>query len=90
MEKFEILLQHRGRWIVSFTQLFSFFFLKKKKIAYIDTFFLFLFSSKLTLFLPFRLNPYTDGFSWARKDGYEKHKGVHKGDELTDEDDDDL
>jgi len=46
--------------------------------------------SRLTLFLPLRLNPYTDGFSWARKDGYEKHLGVHKGEELTDEDDDDF
>ena len=65
-----------------------FFFLKKKKLRY--NLFIYISSSKLTLFLPFRLNPYTDGFSWARKDGYEKHKGVHKGDELTDEDDDDL
>jgi len=46
--------------------------------------------SKLTLFLPFRLNPYTDGFSWARKDGYENHHGVRIGEELTDEDDDDA
>jgi len=46
--------------------------------------------SRLTLFLPLRLNPYTDGFSWARKDGYEKHHGVRKGEELTDDDDDDV
>lgn len=44
--------------------------------------------SKLTLFLPLRLNPYTDGFSWARKDGYEHHHGVRKGEELTDGEDD--
>jgi palmitoyltransferase len=45
--------------------------------------------SRLTLFLPLRLDPYTDGFSWARKDGYEKHLGVLKGEELTDEEDED-
>ena len=45
-------------------------------------------SSRLTLFLPLRLNPYTDGFSWARKDGYERHLGIHHGEELTDGDDD--
>ena len=32
-----------------------------------------LFSSILTLFLPLRLNPYTDGFSWAKKEGYENY-----------------
>jgi len=44
--------------------------------------------SRLTLFLPFRLHPYTDGFSWARKDGYENHHGIRKGEELTDEEED--
>ena len=48
------------------------------------------YSSWLTLFLPLRLNPYTDGYAWARKDGYDKHLGILKGEELTDEDDDDL
>jgi len=38
-----------------------------------------------TLFIPLRINPYTDGFSWARRDGYERHQGVRQGEELTDE-----
>ncbi|KDR68556.1 hypothetical protein GALMADRAFT_78342 [Galerina marginata CBS 339.88] len=46
--------------------------------------------SIMTLFVPLRINPYTDGFSWARRDGYEKHHGLRQGDELTDDDDDDL
>jgi len=29
--------------------------------------------------------PYTDGRSWARKPGYETHRGVREGEELTDE-----
>ncbi|KAJ7111845.1 DHHC palmitoyltransferase-domain-containing protein [Mycena epipterygia] len=41
-----------------------------------------------TLFLPFRINPYTDGRFWARREGYEEHRGVRRGEELTDEDDD--
>ncbi|PPQ80293.1 hypothetical protein CVT25_003690 [Psilocybe cyanescens] len=45
--------------------------------------------SRLTLFVPLRINPYTDGFSWARRDGYEKHQGVRQGEELTDEEDED-
>lgn len=32
--------------------------------------------------------PYTDGRSWARRDGYERHRGVRQGEELTDEEDD--
>jgi len=40
-----------------------------------------------TLFLPLRVPPYTDGRSWARKQGLERHRGVRVGDELTDEDD---
>ena len=52
--------------------------------------FIYLYRSILSFFLPLRVDPYTDGFSWARKDGYEKHLGVHKGEELTDEDDDDF
>jgi len=40
-----------------------------------------------TLLLPFRIDPYTDGWSWARREGYERHRGVREGDELTDEED---
>jgi palmitoyltransferase len=32
--------------------------------------------------------PYTDGRSWARRPGYESHRGVEQGEELTDEDED--
>ncbi|KAJ7157557.1 DHHC palmitoyltransferase-domain-containing protein [Mycena crocata] len=42
-----------------------------------------------TLFIPLRINPYTDGRSWARREGYEAHHGVRHGEELTDEDDND-
>ncbi|KAJ7082361.1 DHHC palmitoyltransferase-domain-containing protein [Mycena belliarum] len=43
-----------------------------------------------TLLLPLRINPYTDGRSWARRRGCEDagHGGVRRGEELTDEDDD--
>jgi hypothetical protein len=41
-----------------------------------------------TLILPFRINPYTDGRSWARREGYDQHHGVRLGEELTDEEDD--
>jgi hypothetical protein len=40
-----------------------------------------------TLFLPFRVPPYTDGRSWARRSGLERHNGVRVGEELTDEED---
>jgi len=40
-----------------------------------------------TLFLPFRVPPYTDGRSWARRPGLERHHGVRVGEELTDEED---
>ena len=46
-------------------------------------------SSILTLLIPFRINPYTDGYSWARKEGYERHEGLRQGEELTDEDGED-
>ncbi|KAJ7679345.1 DHHC palmitoyltransferase-domain-containing protein [Mycena polygramma] len=39
-----------------------------------------------TLILPLRINPYTDGRSWARREGYDAHHGVRQGEELTDED----
>ncbi|THH31492.1 hypothetical protein EUX98_g2690 [Antrodiella citrinella] len=42
-----------------------------------------------TLLFPFRVSPYTDGRSWARPKGLERHKGVRKGEELTDEDEED-
>ena len=38
-----------------------------------------------TLILPLRIEPYTDGRSWARKPGLERHPGVEVGEELTDE-----
>lgn len=31
--------------------------------------------------------PYTDGRAWARKGGLERHDGVRRGEELTDEED---
>jgi palmitoyltransferase len=40
-----------------------------------------------TLFLPLRVPPYTDGRSWARRAGMERHHGVDLGEELTDEED---
>jgi hypothetical protein len=40
-----------------------------------------------TLFLPFRVPPYTDGRSWARRQGYTQHHGVQQGEELTDDED---
>lgn len=41
-----------------------------------------------TLFLPFRLMPYTDGYAWAHRDGLSRHHGVREGEELTDGEDD--
>ena len=43
-----------------------------------------------TLFIPFRINPYTDGYSWARREGYDKHQGLRQGEELTDDDEEDI
>ncbi|KAH9914952.1 DHHC palmitoyltransferase-domain-containing protein [Fomitopsis serialis] len=40
-----------------------------------------------TLLFPFRIEPYTDGRSWARRPGYERHSGVREGEELTDPED---
>ena len=40
-----------------------------------------------TLFIPLRILPYTDGRSWARRAGLERHPGVLVGEELTDDDD---
>jgi len=34
--------------------------------------------------------PYTDGHSWARRRGLERHLGVREGEELTDEDDEET
>jgi len=39
-----------------------------------------------TLFVPVRLPPYTDGWSWARRPGMSQHLGINAEDELTDED----
>jgi palmitoyltransferase len=33
-----------------------------------------------------RINPYTDGRAWARREGYNAHRGVREGEELTDDD----
>ncbi|KAG0702825.1 DHHC palmitoyltransferase-domain-containing protein [Suillus ampliporus] len=41
-----------------------------------------------TLILPLRIMPYTDGRSWARHEGLQRHQGVQEGEELTDDDDD--
>ncbi|KAL5526287.1 hypothetical protein ACEPAF_8010 [Sanghuangporus sanghuang] len=41
-----------------------------------------------TLFVPLRVMPYTDGRAWARRPGYDSHKGIQPGEELTDDDDD--
>ncbi|KNZ75818.1 putative palmitoyltransferase ZDHHC16 [Termitomyces sp. J132] len=43
-----------------------------------------------TLFIPFRIMPYTDGRSWARREGYNRHHGIRRGEELTDEEDEDA
>ncbi|KAF9243377.1 DHHC palmitoyltransferase-domain-containing protein [Melanogaster broomeanus] len=40
-----------------------------------------------TLFFPFRIMPYSDGSSWARREGLQRHHGVREGEELTDEED---
>ncbi|KAF9069422.1 zf-DHHC-domain-containing protein [Rhodocollybia butyracea] len=40
-----------------------------------------------TLFVPFRILPYTDGRSWARREGLSRHRGIRRGEELTDEED---
>ncbi|KAG1750279.1 hypothetical protein EDB19DRAFT_1679480 [Suillus lakei] len=42
-----------------------------------------------TLILPLRIMPYTDGRSWARREGFQRHQGIQEGEELTDDDDDD-
>ncbi|KAI6115550.1 zf-DHHC-domain-containing protein [Pisolithus croceorrhizus] len=41
-----------------------------------------------TLFLPLRLEPYTNGYAWAHREGFNRHRGVREGEELTDGDDD--
>ncbi|KII85268.1 hypothetical protein PLICRDRAFT_45462 [Plicaturopsis crispa FD-325 SS-3] len=43
-----------------------------------------------TLVLPLRINPYTDGRAWARREGYERHRGVRAGEELTDDEDEEY
>ncbi|KAI0272925.1 zf-DHHC-domain-containing protein [Russula aff. rugulosa BPL654] len=40
-----------------------------------------------TLFLPLRVPPYTDGHSWARRQGLDRHHGIQVGEEFTDEED---
>jgi len=42
--------------------------------------------SMYTLLLPLRIMPYTDGRSWARREGHDRHHGIRQGEELTDED----
>ena len=46
-------------------------------------------SPAYTLLLPCRVEPYTDGYAWARRPGYNAHAGVRRGEELTDEDEGD-
>lgn len=41
-----------------------------------------------TLFLPVRCMPQSDGWTWARRAGYDKHAGIEAADEFTDEDED--
>ncbi|KAG6901654.1 hypothetical protein C0995_009545 [Termitomyces sp. Mi166 len=43
-----------------------------------------------TLFIPLRIMPYTDGRFWARREGYVRHYGIRRGEELTDEEDEDA
>lgn len=43
-----------------------------------------------TLFFPFRIEPYTDGRSWARRPGLERHRGVREGEDLTDEEEEEI
>lgn len=45
-------------------------------------------SPTYTLFFPLRVEPHTDGRSWARRRGLDRHYGLRPGEELTDEDDD--
>ncbi|KAI0342615.1 zf-DHHC-domain-containing protein [Trametopsis cervina] len=40
-----------------------------------------------TLIIPLRIEPFTDGRSWARRKGLERHPGIRAGEELTDEED---
>ncbi|QRW19491.1 hypothetical protein RhiXN_00897 [Rhizoctonia solani] len=39
------------------------------------------------LLLPLRTAPYTNGFVWARRQGYTKHGGLREGEEMTDDED---
>ena len=48
------------------------------------------FSSLTTLLLPLRIHPFTDGHSWPRREGYKRHAGLRQGEELTDNDDDEM
>lgn len=34
--------------------------------------------------------PYTDGHSWARRQGLERHLGLRDGEELTDDEDEET
>ncbi|KAI0036456.1 zf-DHHC-domain-containing protein [Vararia minispora EC-137] len=40
-----------------------------------------------TLVVPLRVPPYTDGSSWARRPGLDRHSGIRAEEELTDEED---
>lgn len=35
--------------------------------------------------LPLRVQPYTNGTSWARREGFVRHVGLRQGEELTDD-----
>ncbi|KAF8332380.1 zf-DHHC-domain-containing protein [Cantharellus anzutake] len=41
--------------------------------------------SAWTLIVPARCMPYTDGWSWARRPGMDRHQGIEAEDELTDD-----
>ena len=68
------LFQYRNRWIV-------------RTHLPLPVLRLMLSSPIYTLFLPLRVPPYTDGRSWARRAGMERHRGVHLGEELMDDED---
>ena len=47
-----------------------------------------MFSPWYSLLLPLIVEPYTNGYEWARRPGCENgHLGIEHGEELTDEDD---
>jgi len=39
------------------------------------------------MMLPMRVAPYTDGRTWEKREGYDRHGGLEERDEMTDEED---